>query len=201
VEARTISTDSLPPPRRVGRFGAVYTHALYLVDPEGRKRGGLGFTDDGAPTMMLLDSAGTVRVSLVVTPDDAPALYLADGAGRPRLSLRVGADGSLGLRLLDPDERPRAVFGLKGDGAPIIGTLGTQGEELWGFPAPTPSRDTLAAELLGYACADDREGFRIALERAGLLADVETVETGWQAARAEVAKAAPAARGPAPVTS
>jgi hypothetical protein len=137
--------------------------------------------------MMLLDSAGTVRVSLVVTPDDAPALYLADGMGRPRLSLRVSADGSLGFRLLDPADRPRAVLGLQGDGAPVIGTLGTQGEELWGWPLP-PIRDALAAELLGYACADDREGFRIAFERAGLSAN--DVEPAWQVARAEVAKAA-----------
>jgi hypothetical protein len=181
---------SAPHSDRIGRFGAVYTHALYLVDAKGEKRGGLGFNDEGCPSILLFDEAGTLRVSAHVERSGAPVFYLADGSGRPRLMLQVRADGTVGLRLTDHAARPRVIVGLESDGRPCMGVLGTQGDELGGWPM-RPKLDALSAELLDHARREDRDGFRLALERAGV--DLDDLEVGWQAARAQVAEGAPSA--------
>lgn len=83
-------------------FDVVQAHRFELVDRNGQIRGGLGFTDDGDPALLLCeyrDGRRVVRAELRLA-DEGPRfrLFNADGEARAMLAL---ADDEVGLTLID----------------------------------------------------------------------------------------------------
>jgi hypothetical protein len=178
-------TPDPDPTSQPARFDTIYARTLHLTDSHGRPRATLTVTENGAPTFALRDPGGTVRLSVRVDPQGAPVVALADGSGRDRVVVTVMPNGLLGVKMTDHSGEPRLGLGLLPDGQPYITATGSQGEHVWGFPPPASQQTLTPEQLLAFARANDREGFRLACERAGL--DVDHPELGWAATRAVVA--------------
>lgn len=83
-------------------FDVVQAHRFELVDQDGRIRGGLGFTDDGDPALLLCeyrDGRRVIRVELRLA-DEGPRFRLFNAEGEARAMLAL-ADDEVGLTFTD----------------------------------------------------------------------------------------------------
>jgi hypothetical protein len=107
-----------------------------LVNERNEICGGLGFNDDGAPTVILTDHPTLkARAELTLTKS-GPALVLADAKGVHRITLSVKA-GANGLMLRDRRGRPRAIIALDDRGRTQVRLSDQRGAELTLGQAPT----------------------------------------------------------------
>lgn len=68
--------------------------ALNFRDAQGNMRGHMGLDESNLPNLILLDGAGGRRVGMVVQGDGNPLFEVADDRGQPRLQLTTLFDGS-----------------------------------------------------------------------------------------------------------
>lgn len=68
--------------------------ALNFRDGQGGMRANLGLDGAGLPSLVLLDSRGGRRTGILVQDDGNPLLEMADESGQPRLQLTTLFDGS-----------------------------------------------------------------------------------------------------------
>lgn len=83
-------------------FDVVQARRFELVDRRGRTRGGLGFTDDGDPALLLFENrAGRriVRTELRLA-EEGPRFRLFNAEGEARAMVAL-ADDEVGLTLID----------------------------------------------------------------------------------------------------
>ena len=106
-------------------FHIVQANRFELVDTSGRICGGLGFSDQGNPTITLTEDRGnSLRPRVELTLDhEGPALALMDGRGKGRVVMRVGNEGTCGLVFKDERGTPRMVFGIDEHGVPLASIL------------------------------------------------------------------------------
>lgn len=77
--------------------------ALNFRDGQGGMRGHMGLDEAGLPNLILLDGQGGRRVGMVVQEDGNALLEVADDRGQPRLQLTTLFDGSPRLECKRPD--------------------------------------------------------------------------------------------------
>ncbi len=183
-------------------LGVVRAHRFELVDKDGRTRGGIGFTDDGTPAIILADDDGrhlVIRASLELHAD-GPRLHLNRGKGSQALALGVTEDMA-GLRFDTRAGKARMVFGLDSHDVAIASVFGRNGS----------TRRFLKKPFHGPTLADLRGIFR-PLARAGKKAEfirqlaerwdiTEGAEDLWRKVRKAVRAEAGASRKPKAVAS
>jgi len=80
--------------------------ALNFRDPLGRVRGSMGLDAKLVPNLLLLDEEGARRVGLVVQEDGNALLEVSDERGQPRVQLSTLFDGSPMLEMKRADGAP-----------------------------------------------------------------------------------------------
>jgi hypothetical protein len=80
--------------------------ALNFRDAQGKMRAHMGIGETSLPDVLLLDEAGGRRLGMLVLEDGNPLLEIADPRGDPRLQLTTLFDGSPRLQLLREDGSP-----------------------------------------------------------------------------------------------
>jgi len=80
--------------------------ALNFRDGQGKMRGHVGLDESNLPNLILLDEAGGRRLGMLVQEDGNGLLEVADGRGQPRVQLSTLFDGSPRLELKREDGSP-----------------------------------------------------------------------------------------------
>jgi hypothetical protein len=97
-----------------------------------------------AEQFVLRGSDGKVRGAMGITPDGAVGLNLADVKGQTRITLDVAADGSPGLDFYDPQAKLRATFALGPTGTPGLGLYDASGRLRTSLDVPASNTPGLA---------------------------------------------------------
>ena len=97
-----------------------------------------------AEQFVLRGSDGKVRGAMGITPDGAVGVNLADVKGRTRITLDVAADGSPGLDFYDPQGKLRATFALGLTGTPGLGLYDANGKLRTSLDVPAANTPGLA---------------------------------------------------------
>ncbi len=129
--------------RRLGSVtGALLllTGALILMGQTGKRQP----PSVEADQFVLRDSEGRVRGAMGVTSDGAVGLNLADTKGQTRITLDVAADGSPGLEFYDPQGKLRATFALAPIGTPGVGLYDASGKLRTSLDVPAVNTPGLA---------------------------------------------------------
>lgn len=93
---------------------------VYVLDPNGRQRGGLESFSTGGAALDFRDEQGRMRGQLGLDAGSLPNLVLLDEAGVRRAGMILQADGSPLLELTDERGRPRAHLATLFDGSPRL---------------------------------------------------------------------------------
>ena len=97
-----------------------------------------------AEQFVLRSSDGKVRGAIGITPDGAVGLDLADVKGRTRITLDVSADGSPGLDFYDLQGKLAATFALGPTGTPGLGLYDASGQLRTSLDVPAANTPGLA---------------------------------------------------------
>ena len=108
----------------------VEARRFVLRDDAWRRRGELGFRDDGSPTLRLLNPEGRTRVALYLPGDGAGTLRISDTHGTERARLGLRSDGTPTLALLREDGKPGVTSSADEEGVPAV-KLEADGKVLW----------------------------------------------------------------------
>jgi hypothetical protein len=117
----------------------VTAKSFQIVDNDGKIRGELGFTDDGAQGLVLRDPDGKERALIAVSPDGFAAMRLFGATGDKSFAgITVSPHGSgLGLAYLDADGNYRVGLDIQGespDQTPSLKLFDKDGKELFSAP-------------------------------------------------------------------
>jgi hypothetical protein len=93
---------------------------VYVLDTDGRNRGGLEAFGPGGAALNVRDGVGRVRGSLGLDANHVPNLLLLDAEGARRVGLIVQEDGNALLEVSDDRGRPRAQLSTQFDGSPVL---------------------------------------------------------------------------------
>jgi hypothetical protein len=129
--------------RRLGSFtGALLlmTGALVLMGQIGTRQA----QSLEAEQFVLRASDGKVRGAMGITPDGAVGLSLADLKGQTRITLDLAASGSPGLDFYDAQGKLRATFALGPTGTPGLGLYDAGGKLRTSLDVPAVSTPGLA---------------------------------------------------------
>lgn len=125
-------------------FEVVQAQRFVLVDKTGRIHGGLGFTDEGQPTLRLVEDHGdklVTRADMTLTPE-GPQLGL-EAANGLAVAL-VAKHGWVAFYLQESRQKPRLIFALDDHGILHAKTFDTRGKPVRfvrrTFPKPTIAR-------------------------------------------------------------
>ena len=97
-----------------------------------------------AEQFVLRGSDGKVRGTMGITPDGAVGFSLADVKGQTRITLDVAAAGTPGLDFYDPQGKLRATFALGPNGTPGLGLYDASGKLRTSLDVPAPNTPGLA---------------------------------------------------------
>jgi len=97
-----------------------------------------------AEQFVLRGSDGKVRGTMGITPDGAVGFSLADVRGQTRITLDVAAHGSPGLDFYDSQGKLRATFALGPNGTPGLGLYDVSGKLRTSLDVPAPNTPGLA---------------------------------------------------------
>ena len=97
-----------------------------------------------AEQFILRGSDGKVRGTMGITPDGAVGFSLADVRGKTRITLDVEAHGSPGLDFYDSQGKLRATFALGPTGTPGLGLYDASGKLRTSLDVPAPNTPGLA---------------------------------------------------------
>jgi hypothetical protein len=180
------------------RFDVVQARRFELVDAAGQIRGGLGFTDDGDPMLLLCDGPKlTMRAKLTLDQKKGAMLQLGDRKGRPQITLAVGNDSPVtGIVIADARQAPRLLLGINENNVVVTGlydSTGRQIEVLKRFKRKSPG--ATPPPLTALAKAGKKREFIEAMAAAIDGYDWGVGEAVYNGARARVAKNKATRRG------
>jgi hypothetical protein len=112
----------------------VEAEQFVLRGSDGRVRGVMGISDDGAVGINLNDIKGQSRITLDLAADGAPGLDLYDPNGKMRATLALGAAGTPGLGLYDASGKLRTSLDVPAHETPGLAFYHRDGKPAWGAP-------------------------------------------------------------------
>src|ERR1700688_1831830 len=86
---------------------SVAAQEFVLIGSDGKVRGAMGITSDGAVGLSFNDASGQTRVTLDLAANGSPGLDFYDQTGKERATLALGTAGTPGLGLYDPSGKLR----------------------------------------------------------------------------------------------
>jgi hypothetical protein len=101
---------------------------------DGKVRGAMGITPDGAVGLNLADIKGQTRITLDITADGLPGLDLYDAQGKMRATLALGPAGTPGLGLYDASGKLRTSLDVPAANTPGLAFYHENGKSAWGAP-------------------------------------------------------------------
>jgi hypothetical protein len=132
-----------------------------LVDPAGKTRGGIGFSDQGYPILALTDDVAeklTIRAELSIT-NEGPGLALNDPAGRRRLVLLARDTGVSSLSLRDEKGHIRFCAALEPDGKVQAVAFDSRGQR-WDLVRQPGNKRPFKQKIKAIEAATNRDGKR-----------------------------------------
>jgi hypothetical protein len=93
---------------------------VYVLDVNGRERGGLESFEKGGAALSFRDGQGRVRGHLGLDESNLPNVILLDEAGARRLGMLVQEDGNGLLEVADRRGQPRVQVSTLFDGSPRV---------------------------------------------------------------------------------
>ena len=105
-----------------------------LVGPDGKVRGAMGITPDGAVGLNLDDGKGQTRITLDVAPNGSPGLDFYDPQGKLRATFALGPTGTPGLGLYDANGKLRTSLDVPAANTPGLAFYHESGKPAWGAP-------------------------------------------------------------------
>jgi hypothetical protein len=107
---------------------------VYVLDAEGRQRGGLESFGASGAGVTFKDEMGRLRSSFGIDPTDLPNLILLDPRGGRRMGMLLQEDGNALLEIEDEKGLPRGRLTTDFDGSPRLELLREDGRP--SFQAP-----------------------------------------------------------------
>jgi hypothetical protein len=105
-----------------------------LLGPDGKVRGAMGITPDGAVGLNLDDVKGQTRITLDVAPNGSPGLDFYDPQGKLRATFALGPTGTPGLGLYDANGKLRTSLDVPAANTPGLAFYHESGKPAWGAP-------------------------------------------------------------------
>jgi hypothetical protein len=105
-----------------------------LRTSDGKVRGAMGITPDGAVGLNLNDIKGQTRITLDVSADGAPGLDLYDPQGKLRATVALGPTGTPGMGLYDAAGKLRTSLDVPAANTPGLAFYRESGKPAWGAP-------------------------------------------------------------------
>ena len=93
---------------------------VYVLDVNGRERGGLESFSNGGAALNVRDGQGRPRVQMGLDGSSLPNLVMLDEAGGRRLGMLVQEDGNGLLEVADQRSQPRVQISTGFDGSPSL---------------------------------------------------------------------------------
>jgi hypothetical protein len=101
---------------------------------DGKVRGAMGITPDGAVGFNLADVKGQTRMTMDLAADGSPGLDLYDAQGKLRATVALGPTGTPGLGLYDASGKLRTSLDVPAANTPGIAFYREDGKPAWGAP-------------------------------------------------------------------
>ena len=114
--------------------GTQTAEQFVLVGPDGKVRGAMGITPDGAVGLNLDDVKGQTRITLDVAPNGSPGLDFYDPQGKLRATFALGPTGTPGLGLYDANGKLRTSLDVPAANTPGLAFYHESGKPAWGAP-------------------------------------------------------------------
>src|SRR5229473_1418646 len=105
-----------------------------LRGSDGKVRGAMGITPDGAVGFSLADVRGQTRITLDVAAHGSPGLDFYDSQGRLRATFALGPNGTPGLGLYDASGKLRTSLDVPAPNTPGLAFYHEDGKPAWGVP-------------------------------------------------------------------
>jgi hypothetical protein len=105
-----------------------------LCGSDGKVRGAMGITTDGAVGLNLADAKGQTRITLDVAADGSPGLDFYDSQGKLRGTFALGPTGTPGLGLYDANGKLRTSLDVPAANTPGLAFYERGGKPTWGAP-------------------------------------------------------------------
>lgn len=93
---------------------------VYVLDVNGRARGGLEAFGTGGAGLSFRDPQGRMRAQMGIDPAEVPNVILLDQGGARRLGMLVQAEGQALLEVADERGQPRAQLTTLFEGSPRL---------------------------------------------------------------------------------
>jgi hypothetical protein len=103
-----------------------------LRTSEGKVRGAIGITPDGAVGFNLADVRGQTKITLDVSADGSPGLDFYDPQGTLRATFALGPTGTPGLGLYDAGDKLRTSLDVPAANTPGLAFYHEDGKPAWG---------------------------------------------------------------------
>jgi hypothetical protein len=101
---------------------------------DGKVRGAIGITPDGAVGLNLDDAKGRTRITLDVSADGSPGLDFYDSQGKLGATFALGPTGTPGLGLYDASGKLRTSLDVPAANTPGLAFYHEDGKPAWGAP-------------------------------------------------------------------
>jgi hypothetical protein len=105
-----------------------------LRGSDGKVRGTMGITPDGAVGFSLADVSGQTRITLDVEAHSSPGLDFYDSQGKLRATFALGPSGTPGLGLYDARGKLRTSLDVPAPNTPGMAFYHEDGKPAWGVP-------------------------------------------------------------------
>ena len=105
-----------------------------LRTSDGKVRGAMGITPDGAVGLNLNDIKGQTRITLDVSADGAPGLDFYGPDGKLRATVALGPTGTTGMGLYDAAGKLRTSLDVPAANTPGLAFYRESGKPAWGAP-------------------------------------------------------------------
>lgn len=105
-----------------------------LRGSDGKVRGTMGTTPDGAVGFSLADVRGQTRITLDVEAHGSPGLDFYDSHGKLRATFALGPTGTPGLGLYDASGKLRSSLDVPAPKTPGLAFYHEDGKPAWGVP-------------------------------------------------------------------
>jgi hypothetical protein len=116
------------------RTQSVEAEQFVLRGADGRVRGAMGITPDGAVGLNLTDSKGQTKITLDISTDGSPGLDLYDSQGKLGATFAMGPTGTAGVGLYDARGKLRTSLDVPAPNTPGLAFYHLDGKPAWGAP-------------------------------------------------------------------
>ena len=127
--ALVLMAQAAPP-----QIKSVEAQEFVLMGSDGKVRGAMGITSDGAVGLNFNDASGQTRVTLDLAANGSPGLDFYDQTGKERATFALGPAGTPGLGLYDPSGKLRTSLDIPAHETPGLAFYHSDGRPGWGAP-------------------------------------------------------------------